>query len=59
MDPSRSPGRIASFDGLNTAAFRVVTNVAGWPASIAARLNANGCGPRKAVPEELKTFMLM
>ena len=59
VDPSRSPGRIASFAELKTDASRVVTNVAGWPASIAARLNANGCGPRNAVPAELNTFMLM
>jgi hypothetical protein len=37
----------------------VVTNVAAFPASIAARLNAKGCGPRKAVPDELKTFIDM
>src|SRR4026209_2880852 len=59
VEPSRSPGRNASLAELNTSGSRVVTNVAGWPASIAARLNANGCGPRKAVPDELKTFMLM
>ena len=59
VEPSRSPGSIASFDGVNTAAFRVVTNVAGEPASIAARLKANGCGPRNAVPDELKTFIVM
>jgi hypothetical protein len=59
VEPSRSPGSIASFAELNTAEFRVVTNDAGEPASIAARLNANGCGPRKAVPAVLKTFMLM
>jgi hypothetical protein len=33
--------------------------VAGLPVSIAARSKANGWGPRNAVPDELKTFMLM
>jgi hypothetical protein len=33
--------------------------VAGVPASMAARSSANGCGPRKAVPEALKTFIAM
>jgi hypothetical protein len=37
----------------------VLTNVAGLPASIAVRSKANGCGPRKAVPLVLNTFMLM
>ena len=36
-----------------------VMNVAGFPASIAARSNANGWGPRNAVPDELNTFMVM
>jgi len=44
--PSRSAGMIVSLTELKTAGARVVTNVAGLPASIAARLNANGCGPR-------------
>jgi hypothetical protein len=58
-EPSRSPGSIASFAELKTDELRVVTNVAGVPASMAARLNANGCGPRNAVPAELKTFIVM
>ena len=33
-------------------------NVAGVPASIAARSNAYACGPRNAVPEALKMFAL-
>jgi hypothetical protein len=59
VEPSRSAGSMASFELLKTDGFLVVTNVAAVPASIAERSNANGCGPRKAVPEELKTFMLM
>jgi hypothetical protein len=36
-----------------------LTKVAGAPVSIFARSKAKGCGPRKLVPAELKTFMLM
>jgi hypothetical protein len=35
------------------------TNVAGFPLSMAARLKANACGPRNAVPAALKTFIDM
>src|SRR6266498_3546946 len=55
--PSRSAGMNWSLDGLKKAGSRNVTNVAGLPASIAARSKANGCGPRNAVPDELNTFM--
>jgi hypothetical protein len=34
-------------------------NVAGTPASIFVLSKANACGPRKEVPEELNTFMLI
>ncbi len=47
VEPSRSAGSIESLSGSKTDGSRVVTNVAGFPASIAARSNANGCGPRK------------
>jgi len=59
VEPSRSAGNIASLPGEKTAELVVVTNVAGWPASIFARSNANGSGPRNAVPAELKTFIVM
>jgi hypothetical protein len=59
VEPSRSAGSIASFALEKTEGSRVVTKVAGSPASIAARSNANGCGPRKAVPAALKTFIVM
>ena len=55
--PSRSAGRYAS--SVDPPVIPVVTKVAAFPTSIAERLNANGCGPRNAVPDELKTFMLM
>ena len=53
--PSRSDGRIASSLELSKP---VLTKVAGLPASIAVRLNANGCGPRKELPELSNTFAL-
>ena len=59
IEPSRSAGSIASALLLKKAESRDVMNVPGEPASIAARLNANGCTPRNAVPPELNTFMLM
>jgi hypothetical protein len=57
VEPSRSAGKIAPAElpigptGL--------TKVAAAPVSIFARSKAKGCGPRKLVPLELKTFMLM
>jgi hypothetical protein len=43
MEPSMSPGSSAP---TLVESRPVVTNVADVPASIAERLNANGCGPR-------------
>src|SRR6266542_4124846 len=48
VEPSRSPGRNASDVGAKKIGSLDVTNVAEVPAIIAARLNANGCGPRNA-----------
>ena len=45
VEPSRSAGRYGSSLALD-GVVGTVMNVAGEPASIAARLNANGCGPR-------------
>ena len=56
IEPSKSPGSIAGNEELSIG---METIVAGRPASILARSIANACGPRKAVPEELNTFMLM
>ncbi len=59
FEPSRSAGKIASLLLLKIAGSVVVMAVPGEPVSIAARLNANGCGPRYAVPAALKTLSLM
>ncbi len=56
FDPSMSAGMSWSSEGVRTP---VLTTVAALPASIADRSSANGCGPRKAVPEALKMLMLM
>src|SRR6478736_10404890 len=56
IDPSKSAGISWSSEGLSIP---VLTIVAGVPASIAVRSSANGCGPRKAVPAALNTFVLM
>src|SRR6266516_6637903 len=56
FDPSRSAGMSWSSVG---PSMPVLMIVAGVPLSIADRSIANGCGPRKAVPDELNTFMLM
>ena len=56
IDPSKSAGMSWSSVG---PSIPVLMIVAGLPASIAVRSIANGCGPRKAVPDALNTFMLM
>ena len=57
FDPSMSAGMSWSSEGVSTRCW--LTTVAGLPASIADRSSANGCGPRKAVPDALKMLMLM
>ncbi|TML52308.1 MAG: hypothetical protein E6G15_11110 [Actinobacteria bacterium] len=59
LRPSRSAGMNWSLVGLKNDGSRKVMNVAGLPASMAARSKANGSGPRNAVPPELNTFMPM
>ena len=57
-DPSRSAGR--KLGSLPPPLMPGVMKVAaGLPASMALRSNTNACGPRNAVPEELKMFMAM
>src|SRR3954451_18569974 len=56
FSPSMSAG--ISWSSISVS-LPVLTIVAGLPASMAARLSANGCGPRNAVPPALKTLMLM
>ncbi len=53
IDPSKSAGMSWSSVG---PSIPVLTIVAALPASIAERSSANGCGPRKAVPDALKTL---
>src|SRR5919198_9220 len=56
--PSRSAGMNGSLPLLNQDGSRNVTKAGfGLPASMAARSNAKGCGPRKFFPPESKTFI--
>src|SRR5215472_15638464 len=56
IEPSKSAGMSWSSDGLSMP---VLMTVAGLPFSMSARSSANGCGPRKAVPDALKMLKLM
>src|SRR5215469_17215166 len=56
VDPSREAGMSWLSFG---PSMPVLMTVAGLPASIADRSSANGCGPRKAVPDALKMLKLM
>jgi len=56
VEPSKSPGNIV---GNEEPRIGMEMIVAGRPASILVRSIAKACGPRRAVPVELKTFMLM
>src|SRR5689334_19206197 len=55
-DPSKSAGMSWSSVGVRMP---VLMMVAGRPFNIDERSSANGCGPRKAVPDALNTFVLM